>query len=618
MGRGIYSETAMPSSAGWLPPSGFATTGSEADAVVGKRYVLEAYLGESRYGQVYKALDRSLSDPQLRLEHHVGLHLLGDEIRSQTHLLRKLESSYQQPHLWSHPNIVKIRGFGSDRGTYYLSMELLEGSSLRAVLDDVRPNLLPRARAFALLKAVGDALSYAHVRGVVHGNIRPEKVFVTTDGTVKVLDLLPGTAIRNTPFFVEDTAEGGLSVQDTRDDVYGLACLAYELLSGDHPFHGASPIDAVSRGLVPAAIGGLGLGRWEALAHGLALRRSERTFSVEAFLDELGIAARREPSHNEWRATNRTLAIAESTSRQAGDGAPVTSSGSTPPVGPATADPEAPVALLPARRDERLAVSEAVVSLRDVHAYLGYAERRDRREPKNRGVIGVVLVVTLGIVAYAAYSKYAELLRGRVARLVDEIAHVVPPATPPAVERKRAIGVPMEAGLIAAPVVEAPAAELPLPSDRAAEAESSRASVMLVAETAAASPAAIPSTDSGADVVGPEPTSFEFATGTVTVAESMPAAAVSILRRGGTREAASVTWWTTPGTALAGADYADLGRQTATFAPGQQTSTIYVPIISDSVPEARESFGLNLAVGNRGEAPLTPTAQAEVIIEDDD
>ena len=173
----------MPSSAGWLPPSGFATTGSEADAVVGKRYVLEAYLGESRYGQVYKALDRSLSDPQLRLEHHVGLHLLGDEIRSQTHLLRKLESSYQQPHLWSHPNIVKIRGFGSDRGTYYLSMELLEGSSLRAVLDDVRPNLLPRARAFALLKAVGDALSYAHVRGVVHGNMRPEKVFVTTDGT---------------------------------------------------------------------------------------------------------------------------------------------------------------------------------------------------------------------------------------------------------------------------------------------------------------------------------------------------------------------------------------------------------------------------------------------------
>jgi serine/threonine protein kinase len=286
--------------------------GSDADAAtpgstVADRYVLKAHLGTGRYGEIYEATDRLL-------EHSVALHLLHPRIAQQTRLLQKLQSCYQEPHLWSHTNVVTVRGFGGDHGRYFLVMDLLEGVSLRTLLDEQPAELLPEAEALAVLRGVGDALKYAHSKGAIHGDIRAQKIFVTSKHVIKVLDLLPASSPRTQPFFVEDTAGDGIAAPDPRDDVYGMACVAYELFSGARPFDGCSPLEALSAGRELAPAPRLGEQRSNALARALRLRREQRTASIEQLLGELGITGLEAPhaASERVKASARKPAPAES------------------------------------------------------------------------------------------------------------------------------------------------------------------------------------------------------------------------------------------------------------------------------------------------------------------
>src|SRR5262249_39502596 len=84
----------------------------------------------------------------------------------------------------------------------------------------------------------------------------------------------------------------GPAAPDPRDDVYGLACVAYELFAGRHPFNSNTALEASAAGLRPAPIPRLDARSWEALARGLALRREQRTSNVATFLAELGVTGR--------------------------------------------------------------------------------------------------------------------------------------------------------------------------------------------------------------------------------------------------------------------------------------------------------------------------------------
>jgi serine/threonine protein kinase len=192
-----------------------ADGGRPIGSVIASRYTLTARLGRGRLGSVYEAVDRSLSDLQLGLEHRVALHLLHRHVAQQTRLLLKLEASYQEPHLWAHQNVVRVRGFGCDSGQFFLVTELLEGITLRALLDDMQGDLPSVAETFAVLRGAGDALEYAHGKGAIHSDIRLETVFVTEDWAIKVLDLLPASTLRTAPFFVEDVGPDALATMST-------------------------------------------------------------------------------------------------------------------------------------------------------------------------------------------------------------------------------------------------------------------------------------------------------------------------------------------------------------------------------------------------------------------
>jgi serine/threonine protein kinase len=606
----------------------------ESGSVVADRFVLRAHLGRSRFGQVYKALDRKWSDPQLRLEQYVALHVLDERMRAQTRLLRKLESSYLQTHLWAHPNIVRFRGFGADLGTYYLSTDLLEGRTLRRVLDEIRPNPLSLDTALSLLQPVGDALTYAHDRNAVHGDIRPETIFVATDRTVKVLDLLPASSARSTPFFVEDTLPNGLFDPDPRDDVYGLACLAYELLSGVHPFKGATALETLNGGVTPVPITRLAPDRWDALARGLALRRAERTPSVGELLAQL---RGDRPAQRESTRAHAARTAAASREQHFAPDDDIFLIGENPrPVSPrrdaATARDHAPIRAERAApretepdrapdhvafRAEQLRESwqptEPFTAPLDMLAHRRDARRRRARRGSGSPARAVVQLLSFGIAAtlvvtgYLTYEPFQAQVRQTVATAASAIG-------------LDALDAPVVSSMHESTVSVAPDPIVPVTSD--AGASESSAIVPAISESGSSAVAEESSTESTTDavagVVPTGPARIEVAEQVVTVSESQAAAAVVIRRRGGSLEPASVVWWTSDGTAVAGEDYADLGQQLVRFAAGQDTYTILVPIVTDSVVEDRESFYVNVTVGDATTTPLTPDHRVEVVIVDDD
>jgi serine/threonine protein kinase len=542
--------------------------GRPVGSVVASRYTLTARLGRARLGVVYEAVDRMLSDLELGLEHRVALHLLHPHVGQQTRLLRKLEACYQEPHLWAHPNAVKVRGFGCDSGQYFLVTELLEGVSLRALLDDMQGDLPSSAETSAVLRGVGDALVYAHAKGAVHGDLRPETIFVTEHCAIKVLDLLPASSPRTAPFFVEDVASDALATPDPRDDVYGLACVAYELFSGNHPFGGRSPREALEAGLAPAPVSGVDTRQLDALRRALVLHREQRTVSVAAFLAELGIT-----EHETLHALSKTTQNAAPSD--------------LPTIGEQSADVEASdvkASDVGTRLPQWVEYQRAATQTTDSPLRIDPADIRwhahlvsVNESRKTSFGIWLALVAALGVAVHWNYEELESFVGSSIANAASLTADLAQKSAPATLQAASAVA-----------KVDAPAAVTP--EKKVAGAAPARAAT----ET------------------------FEFSRSVDTVSESRAAASLRIRRRGGTLGESSIFWWTSDGNASASEDYADLGTVVEEFAAGEEARTISIPIIGDARSEARESFYVNLGKRDERGDLVEPTQRIEIVVADDD
>ena len=638
---------------------GYVHTVRPVGSLIGDRFVVKAHLGRGRSGERYEAIDRSLSDPDLSSERCVVLHFLNARVARQARVLQKLEASYQQPHLWAHRNLFSVLGFGSDHGEYFFVTEELEGGTLRTILDEVAPEVPSEEETFGVLAGIGDALKYAHAKGVVHGDIRPENVFVTKDLVVKVLDLLPATLPRTVPLFPEDNAAHGPAVPNPRDDVYGLACVAYELFAGKHPFNSNTALEALAAGLKPVPIPRLDARSWDALVRGLALRRDQRTPSVAAFLADLGVTGRerlrREGEASRGPATSSAAPVTavpdDGTDWDLGD-----RTVATPRVSPRAA--RAPELIEP-----------------DVdHHYELFRIRRDTESGRARRKLPWLVALALGIGA-AVYFDSA-WLRARAPEwlamgrdLADSVmaqgkrtmapsvdgdptvapADVAPSSTgrlgsavsstgsaqtsaassepkDASAQSKDASASPKDAsaqqkgaGAPAKAVTPPPKDASPPPQDTVANARDGASASAATAQppTAAASPSQ--STQVKQAPVAGQPAAvetFEPEKPVVVVSEAAPSAAITIRRRGGLDAATSFVWWTSDGTAVADEDYINFGARIERLAAGEQSRTIHIPIVNDSKREGRESFYVNVRASQ--DKRDEPPQRVEVVINDDD
>jgi serine/threonine-protein kinase len=207
------------------------------------RYEIVGELGRGAMGVVYKATDpvigRTVAVKTIRLsEEGTGL--------SRPELLQRFQTEARAAGLLTHPNIVVVFDAGEEDGLYYITMELVEGKSLQALLDAGQAFPLPRV--LRIMEQTCSALQFAHERNVVHRDIKPANLMLTGDDTVKVTDF--GTAkilqfgtvqqtahVMGTPSYMSPEQVKGRAV-DGRSDIFSLGVMLYEMVTGEKPFPG--------------------------------------------------------------------------------------------------------------------------------------------------------------------------------------------------------------------------------------------------------------------------------------------------------------------------------------------------------------------------------------------
>jgi serine/threonine protein kinase len=293
----------------WTDPSKWGdapTRPMEVGSVLKDRYVLESVIGRGGMGVVFKARDLRREEAQDR-NPYIAVKILNDEFRRHPESLKALQRESRKAQDLAHPNIVTVFDFDRDGAIVYMTMEYLEGYSLDKCFKDPSFDGMPLSEAYPLIAGLGSALSYAHDKGIVHSDFKPGNTFLTNEGEIKVFDFgiaraakLPGDKSGEMTLF-DPGSLGALTPAyasremiegeepDPRDDIYALACVAYELLTGRHPFDKRPASEAYDKGLVPAPIKGISRRNWRGMQRGLAFNRGDRSTNVQELVDDLRI-----------------------------------------------------------------------------------------------------------------------------------------------------------------------------------------------------------------------------------------------------------------------------------------------------------------------------------------
>ena len=550
------------------------------------RYRLDARIGSGRLGDIFSAADERYE--AFGVAQHVAIQIVPEIVVRNNTLFNRMTAGYEALRAAAHPNIVKYRHFGRDGDVGYLVMELLDGASLRRLLDEM--DTLPLDEAAPVIRGVGEALRMLHARDLVHGNLTAGNVVITDDLEVRLLDVVPLGAAE--AIFRGATLSDSYGRHAAGDDVFALACLAYEMLAGKHPFNHGTPAGGGLADGEPCRIATLTDGEWDALRRALSFDREQRTPSIAEFMRDLGIKGT-----ERLRAANERPAEYPDIIRPAAE--------EQPPV----SRPAAPVQRI--EPVEPVAVVDSTPSYD--HRPPGAEPASDKTSPLRALILGALAA---GLGAWVIYGQPQE-------RFVDLFAYVDENLKPGSAAYN---GVPASQPTLAEPPARSPDAERttstavgaaePLqPADQPAPVAPAEAGDATEtgdegATSAASEPASISITEPE-----PEPgeTGLILAESIVSVAEGGGAA--RIVTRRTSSSATPLVWWTSEHTAGFDTDFVSVQGQLADDA---SSDVLHIPLVNDSVLEPGESFFVNFGLRNAEQGQIERIATVRVDIIDDD
>jgi serine/threonine-protein kinase len=321
----------FPDDAGFCPADGTPLTAasmapvapSAEDPRIGarlcNRYEIRRVVADGGMGRVYEGIDK-------QTDTRIAVKVLHDDVAKDEVSLERFKREYEISSLLPHEHIVKVLDFQRDvvSKTWILVMEFLDGEELRYVLK--REKVLPPERLVRMLSQVAIGLDEAHARGFIHRDLKPDNLFLcgTREGDhVKLLDFgsvkdtggnrkkltVLGTTI-GSPYYMAPEQAQGLETIDPRADVFALAAVAYESITGEVPFTGTNGpsilLAIMTKEPVPPSVKATGAKypvpprMDEVVDAALAKNPNIRTPSVGALADAVGRAYGLAGDHRQW------------------------------------------------------------------------------------------------------------------------------------------------------------------------------------------------------------------------------------------------------------------------------------------------------------------------------
>lgn len=278
-----------------------------SDRVILKdRYLIVDFLGSGGMSEVYKARDLHTEKSSSRQASYVAIKVLSDRYHWYSQDLELLTVEAAILKRVSHPNMVKVYAIERDEDVVFMTMEYVDGVTLDDVIRQHPSRRLPEQYVNQVIKDMVSALSHVHQQQIVHSDLKPDNVLVTGEGKAQLFDfgmsrnmrplnprvvnghggrLKPEEIWAFTPAYASLEMITGAG-PDVRDDIYGLGCIAYELLMGKHPYQRIPADQAERQGRRARRISHIKKNQWLAIKKALEFRKEDRTPTVKCFYDE--------------------------------------------------------------------------------------------------------------------------------------------------------------------------------------------------------------------------------------------------------------------------------------------------------------------------------------------
>lgn len=214
--------------------------------VFGGRYEVIEELGEGGMGIVYKVFDRKIED-------RVALKVLAPEIAGDEKTIERFRNELKLARNISHRNVCRMYDLSEEEKTPFITMEFVPGENLKNLIK--RIGQLSKTKALSIAKQICEGLAEAHRLGVVHRDLKPQNIMVDGEGNARIMDFGIARSIRTksitetgviigTPEYMSPEQVEGVGV-DHRTDLYSLGVILFEMLTGQVPFQGETPLSVI-------------------------------------------------------------------------------------------------------------------------------------------------------------------------------------------------------------------------------------------------------------------------------------------------------------------------------------------------------------------------------------